>query len=504
MLQYHLKMSQEEQKRLSKKIMIKCNHCSKKYNGFYGFSRHISAIHDVTGVKPEDVFPNGYPYKCPDCSSKFTDPHILKGHRLKVHNYRYHYVKDEDQECAVQSEKNLICHHCNAKFAKKTILLKHLKWFHLSTGRVGSHKFRCKKCFAMFSFRSERDEHQGACIVVNQCCQCQKMFSSTELVRQHFDVKHPKPVEVIPVNKKRIHRCPLCLKMFLKKTYLVDHFKIKDFEEPKVKRRYNFCDDCGELVSTDITLHKLKVHRDNFERFYCKVVSCRSVFTAKDQLLEHMKIKHATDENEEKPFTCKMCEASYTAFHSLSTHMQKEHNLTISIEDVCPDGLLPYKCKYCSKSYSAPKELNAHMKSERCRRTLKCCQCQQNFCHERELRLHFDTLHKQQSLASDKNKLKIECNYCHRWFKTNKGYKLHIDDPTFIERRKRYMVRNRKQCDECEKEFDGFTQLDAHKMSAHNHEKVYDFVCKDCGKAFGSNFALRRHCHKSHPAEPMM
>lgn len=294
MLDVHFKVKFNEDREIFAKL-FKCLYCSERYNGFHRLSRHMMAVHSVK-AKLEEVLPDEkLPYKCPECTHTFYDPQNLRVHRRKIHKIFSHRLTSPASSSDVV--QRVFCHFCGAQSANKFCMLKHLKKFHVSVGRSGLDRFRCAKCYQMFAFRQDRDNHQGVCTQVEkfrQCCQCQTFFDSFAELLVHFHDSHPEPQPFEVTNKKRRFECTLCLKRFFRAIDLSAHFSVKpELQDAKKSGK-----------------KKLK--------------------------------KEALPQKEghtfPKPFKCSSCEVAFASVRSLKGHLLKKHNIIATSEALYPTG----------------------------------------------------------------------------------------------------------------------------------------------------------------------
>lgn len=67
-------------------------------------------------------------FKCDKCSRSFTSPRALNSHKTKMHEAE---DPDFDPELLIQKNKSYKCSHCDMKFSRQHLLLKHQRELHL-------------------------------------------------------------------------------------------------------------------------------------------------------------------------------------------------------------------------------------------------------------------------------------------------------------------------------------------------------------------------------------
>ncbi|EDS44189.1 conserved hypothetical protein [Culex quinquefasciatus] len=109
--------------------------------------------------------------------------------------------------------------------------------------------------------------------------------------------------------------------------------------------------ECCQICKKDVRRTYMKKHmlrHSESPRFKCDHNQCPSEFYTNSALARH-KVKHSG----EKPFSCTLCQQSFTQRSSLKTHITSTH--------VKPDTELPAKCPCCDMFLSTLIALQQHI-----------------------------------------------------------------------------------------------------------------------------------------------
>lgn len=206
-----------------------------------------------------------------------------------------------------------------------------------------------------------------------------------------------------------------------------------------------------------------------------------------------------------KPYTCQVCQKSYTNIDKLNKHQQIHSTVS------------PFKCEHCKKSFSSKFKLVRHMLIHSDRKPFSCTVCERTFHRKDHLKNHIKvhsptkkiyTCEKEHckkeytSLLSYKKHLalhaaqegSLECQICSSVFSTKDDILFHlkihagsrtVKDPN----EKKYT------CEHCDRKF--FTKKDVRRHLVV-HTGMRDFLCQFCPQRFGRKDHLGRHIKKSH------
>lgn len=218
------------------------------------------------------------------------------------------------------------CDQCNFKALKKSSMRSHLE-SHLPD--FVRQKYECTICKKMFTRCSSLRVHRETVhdlIRKYKCVKCPGVsFKQAGHLSDHIASKHGK-------NRKKSFRCPICSKMFLKRSLLTRHHKsVHKFDHrkmpivpimsraivpKKLKGDRKFKCHCGKEFPYQSRLckHQLKHEEDGVKKFPCQHEGCQHSFTARCNLVRHQKQKNHLPPNELKKlkFGCSCGERFFT------------------------------------------------------------------------------------------------------------------------------------------------------------------------------------------------
>lgn len=139
-----------------------------------------------------------------------------------------------------------------------------------------------------------------------------------------------------------------------------------------------------------------------------------------------------------------------------------------------------YNCSLCGKNLSSSRSLKRHVKTFHVVEKKRIFSCPDPDCKMifvlREEYVKHKLVHKKP----------IECDVCHREFRTRfllkSHYVQHVNEKPFL-------------CEVCSRPFARMATLQKHRFT-HVTEKT--FICDTCGKGFSANFLLKQHIHQYH------
>ncbi|XP_058454281.1 zinc finger protein 287-like [Malaya genurostris] len=264
---FHLKLHENTH---TKSIMFQCKFCKFKTTSRSGLLRH------------ERIHTSEKPFKCDLCDARFTQSNALQLHKNGRHS----------------KERPFVCELCdgNVRFKTKYSLQSHMR-IHEKSGRVqrGPKAGPIEKPTA--------EPHL-------KCEFCPAVYYKERFLCRHILEKHP--TENIPMIA-----CELCLEVnkkvyFItqaeKELHLIYHTKMS-----KGLRRERSCIDCGAVYQTSDAMAK---HRQSHVKHEC--MECGKTYKGRAGLRLHYLSVHY----ESRPYKCNQCDAAYSQFTQLSSHMK--------------------------------------------------------------------------------------------------------------------------------------------------------------------------------------
>uniref|UniRef100_A0A3B5QE17 C2H2-type domain-containing protein n=1 Tax=Xiphophorus maculatus TaxID=8083 RepID=A0A3B5QE17_XIPMA len=375
--------------------------------------------------------------------------------------------KDEDFFPPSTKGKDLCCSICINKYFKTVDKLNR----HMRT-HTGEKPFKCLLCDLTFSqsyhmTRHMRNQHAAGPYICPTC------GISLESLAELF--KHKK------THKPQILYCPDCNEIFLNNEDLRNHVKShkKDLssqtegessqQQPQcieVKTETELSDISAEAceaaeshcltkgVNSDTNSEKvvLKKTRDNS----CPICVGRR-FKGPNKLARHMRTH-----TKEKPFSCPVCNKTFSQSYHMTRHVRIQH------------GLGQYICPHCGKSFTTWLELKIHKRTH-AHIDLFCLACNKQFKEKGALEKHLK-LHK-----AVEPKRPYSCTRCDLAYSTLVELTEHMIS---------HEGEQPQTCPFCGKTFLNKNKLERH-ISIHTGERPH--LCSICGNGFPSAASLKLH-----------
>ena len=158
---------------MTEKKMYKCDICEKVLTTKSIFKDH-ARLH------------NGETYECDQCNKKYYSKHALNNH----------YCKDSER---------FKCNLCDKTFSSKYVLKEHMNR-NICTGET----FECDICKKNYNKMGNLNKHK--CGSIEQCDQCQKIFTTKKALKLHMNMHKVKPL-----------KCDVCAMKFLYPNSLKRH-----------------------------------------------------------------------------------------------------------------------------------------------------------------------------------------------------------------------------------------------------------------------------------------
>lgn len=248
---------------------------------------------------------------------------------------------------------------------------------------------------------NEKELHPEKSLKVFKCTKCDFTSNHRNSVRDHGLRVHL----AIP------EKCQLCEKVFPSCQHLKRHMVCHQNVQ-------SICDVCGKVYKTARTLEKhRKTHCSNFQLPNFQCLQCKSSFSSKAVLENHIETQHA---GKKASFLCATCGKVFTRKYSLQQH-QLLHTGSRLTCDVCHKSfscesslrdhknihsdLKSYQCPVCFKSFNQRTSLQKHSKIHAGDKSFKCTECGRGFTQKQALQRHE---------RSHKGLKPFTCKICHK------------------------------------------------------------------------------------------
>ncbi|XP_050316003.1 zinc finger protein 62-like [Anthonomus grandis grandis] len=229
-----------------------------------------------------------------------------------------------------------------------------------------------------------------------------------------------------------------------------------------------FSDDNAEQYSSEEDEKPLRKRRsrkkqEKPESFTCEY--CGRQFNRHQHWAAHIRSKHTF----EKPYKCKLCEASFATSHSLLVHKRNHNNEK------------PYICSTCGKGFVCSGDLFHHNKIHLNKKEYECNICNKRFNTTSILRTHKIVKHTQPQ------DWKYMCMLCERKFPISSSLTLHM---------KRHTGNRDHSCHICGKTFFNKSEVNKHMLCHSNQKKFKCNLCVD--KEYKNKEGLNKHLKLVH------
>ncbi|XP_016112880.1 zinc finger protein 391-like [Sinocyclocheilus grahami] len=165
--------------------------------------------------------------------------------------------------------------------------------------------------------------------------------------------------------------------------------------------------------------------------------------------------RHERTHTEQKDFSCKICNISFTTKH-VRVHTNER----------------PYQCSECGKTYTDSSSLKSHQKIHSDEKPFQCKHCDKRFRHKSFLICH------ERNHTGEKPYL---CSYCGKSFASPSQFVFH---------KRVHTGEKPYHCSVCGKSFSKVDTLQKHKR-IHTGERP--FKCSQCDKTFARSDILKVH-----------
>ncbi|XP_053692403.1 zinc finger protein 431-like [Sabethes cyaneus] len=373
----------------------------------------------------------------------------------------------------------------------------------------------------MLEFDKVKEMFDEVVVDGNLCCECFQIFSSEDLLEQHYEDEHRKGRSRFPANKP--NWCSKCHQIF-KNDYKYNIHVENANVDVLYRCKQQFCtyrtasiifarfhlrsSDHSEITRSKTCQKNLE---DNSEHRCC-FRKCLKKFKSLPALMKHVdqvhQAKQLENEIRRKKSTnvCSICNCNFGTRKALRIHRQVKQR--------------EFVCDHCGLKLGTSFQLQNHIdqlhQKEKARPEFKCDICQRTFVSEKNLQRHKTKGH----TTSGGEHI---CNVCGKKFAAKENLWIHWRTHTSTEKfeceickkaGKRYLFRDiktfKRHCKISEMHdgvrkykcsYEKCTNTYAHKPDLQRHEStvhkgVRPFVCTVCKKGFIRNRDLRLHARR--------
>lgn len=227
-----------------------------------------------------------------------------------------------------------------------------------------------------------------------------------------------------------------------------EDFKMMDKDSKK-------CQDCSIVFLTSFRLQR------HIKKFHGGVTP--TMANSETPISDDSKVAEMP-----RPYSCQLCQKSFTSHAYLSSHIRKAHEKR-------------FRCDQCGKSYGGSSYLREHIEAvHKKTKNYTCESCAASFYSKTQLTNHCLRNHSQ---AGDEK----PCLECRKIFTNDLSLKLHM-------RNVHQPVKS--MCSQCGKEYPNEVSLKKHVQCVHEKKRPYQ--CHICSKMFGSKWYVQQHVSKMH------
>ncbi|XP_059615539.1 zinc finger protein 883-like [Phlebotomus argentipes] len=317
--------------------------------------------------------------------------------------------------------------------------------------------FEARLCDKEKSWR-RRKRSDDKCL----CFECLDSFSLISDLHKHTLKNHPS-------DSQNFHQCFFCPGKFADKDSLLRHVLVHESEE------YHECPDCSAVfVEIGTFLHHMDNHQDksgtlrvsNDEETVANPPESRE-----EDRMPKVQRKRKNDaqgtlqwqkrDNKVRPFTCNLCDRSFTLASTMALHKKRTHL-----------GIRPHECPKCGWKFAQSSDLTKHMRRHTGDRPYRCEFCGLAFTQLRNLKNHAKT-HTEEPRS---------CKYCEKVFTIDTSLQAHL---------RKHEGSEAEPCEVCGVPFTQARDLEHHRRRHHRESRPHK--CSSCDKRFGKKCDMIKH-----------
>uniref|UniRef100_A0A6P7F4T0 Gastrula zinc finger protein XlCGF57.1-like n=1 Tax=Diabrotica virgifera virgifera TaxID=50390 RepID=A0A6P7F4T0_DIAVI len=318
------------------------------------------------------------------------------------------------------------------------------------------------------SLREEEIQNTTTDDIQFECRICYKKHGSKDSLFNHYEMHKAISDLLDDATEDQVESmeegkitCDLCQVSF-KDKWNYNHHVLRTH-----KSKEHYCDICKRNYDNEyrLSIHNA-THSSDPHTFVCVV--CKTFSTPnKESLYAHIRSEHVKED-----LYCKECDKHFFSKSWLEGH-KMFHKKSQEFE--------PKRCNLCSREFTTDKQLLVHIQESHNDNSLitfkkyKCTTCNLTLPYKKNLDQHMENMH-----SSDKDKKSFLCTYCGRSFASKWPLTAHMK----IHEDGQYL------CSFCDKKFKQKPSLTKH-LRTHTGEKPYK--CHVCGKTFAQRSPLTVH-----------
>ena len=368
---------------------------------------------------------------------------------------------------------------------------------------VDNDDFKCKICDKFYTTKTglkyhlKKDHDKNLKDSFYKCNLCTRGFAYKECLKSHFKKCHNEMELKESLYTREDYKCDICEKPFINKKSLFLHNE--KFHKQDLLEKLQHCSSCDKYFKNMIALsaHNTLIHPD-VKNYQCEW--CEEAFKQFKCLKKHVLFQHKEKSNSK--LQCEKCNQmvakDYYKMHLARVHLEANKDKIDQLEKIqCQ------KCELWIQKLGMTKHILRIHSEDLC----ECDFCGKQYSNQAKLKSHIYGIHKvgipKNKINAEKN-LKIECLKCQRLIRKS-----------YIEK---HILKCQIKCNPCGIKFSNKFEYACHQKEVHPpleikcqicgksyynasikqhiksvHEKIKDFQCAKCGKAFSEKGSLKWH-----------